>query len=349
MPSQVVTVPCKYKTARTLGQGSYAVVKEAIEIETGKYFAAKVLNKSLMRGREHLIRNEIGILRKISLGHPNILSMVDCFETANNLYIVTELATGGELFERIYEQGSFFEQDAAKLINTIVDSVQYLHEHGIVHRDLKPENLLFKTPADDSPLLIADFGLSKIIASDSDALSTTCGTPNYMAPEVFTKSGHGKPVDMWAIGVIAYFLLSGYPPFDVSDDYMDYSAILSGSYSFVPEYTWNGVSETAKDFIRRLIVVEPSSRLTAKEAYNHPWLVEFRKSSSPAELDEALNKVSISEEPKNLLPGIRENFNARKTFRKAVGLVRVLNKVRLPAREPHLPTEEDISQVQMHL
>jgi len=186
--SNVATVPCQYKTGRTLGQGTYAVVKEAQHIKTGEYYAVKIINKKLMEGREHMVRNEINVLKKVSQGHRNILTLVDYFETVNNLYLVTDWALGGELFDRILQKGSYFERDAANLVRSITEAVAYLHDNGIVHRDLKPENLLFRTQDEDSDLLIADFGLSRIIDSEKfHVLTTTCGTPGYMAPEIFKK------------------------------------------------------------------------------------------------------------------------------------------------------------------
>ncbi|KAF9278692.1 hypothetical protein BGZ68_008421 [Mortierella alpina] len=140
MSATVSTVPCKYRTGRTLGQGTYAVVKgetvtmAALSIETGKRYAVKVINKKLMEGKEHMIRNEIAVLRRISIGHANILTLVDYFETLNNLYLVTELAEGGELFDRICRKGNYYEHDAAHLVRTICSAVAYLHEQGIVHR-----------------------------------------------------------------------------------------------------------------------------------------------------------------------------------------------------------------------
>ncbi|KAL9931169.1 hypothetical protein V8E36_009973 [Tilletia maclaganii] len=190
-------VPCAYKTGRTLGQGTYAVVKECCHIETGKYYACKVISKRLMEGREHMVRNEIASLKLVSQGHRSIVTLVDYFETMNNLYLVTDLCVGGELFDRICERGSYYEQDAAHIVRTIVEAVVYLHAQNIVHRDLKPENLLFRDKTEESDLLIADFGLSRVVDDEKmTALSTTCGTPGYMAPEIFKKTGHGKPVDM---------------------------------------------------------------------------------------------------------------------------------------------------------
>lgn len=125
------------------------------------------------------------MLKQISQGHPNIVTLWDYFETQNNLYLVTDLCQGGELFDRICAKGSYYERDAAKLIQTIVSAVDYLHNLNVVHRDLKPENLLFRTKEEGSDLMIADFGLSRVIDDTTfNTLTTTCGTPGYMAPEV---------------------------------------------------------------------------------------------------------------------------------------------------------------------
>lgn len=336
-----VTVPCQYKTGRTLGQGTYAVVKEAQHIKTGEFFAVKIINKKLMEGREHMVRNEINVLKRVSQGHKNILTLVDYFETLNNLYLVTDWARGGELFDRILAKGSYFERDAANLVRSITEAVAYLHDNGIVHRDLKPENLLFKTEDEESDLLIADFGLSRIIDSEKfHALTTTCGTPGYMAPEIFNKTGHGKPVDLWAIGVITYFLLCGYTPFDRESAKEEMQAITTADYKFDQEY-WEGISDTAKDFINRLLTVHPYSRLTAHQALSHPWLTEPLPSP-------------VGGERPNILNNVRDNFNARKTFRKAVDAVKAINSLRSHSRSPSLANlleasrseaDEDVQQV----
>ncbi|KAG0273862.1 hypothetical protein BGZ96_004621 [Linnemannia gamsii] len=142
----------------------------------------------------------------------------------------------------------------------------------------EPENLLFKTKAEDSELMIADFGLSKIIDKDKfDLLTTTCGTPGYMAPEVLQKSGHGKPVDMWAIGVITFFLLSGYTPFDRQNTIDEMHAIIKSEYSFGPSEAWDGISDTARGFVRALLIANPKDRMTAVQALNHPWLAQYHQ------------------------------------------------------------------------
>ncbi|KAI8049470.1 calcium/calmodulin-dependent protein kinase type I [Syncephalis plumigaleata] len=324
--NNVVVVPCKYKTGRVLGQGTYATVKEAVHIETGERFAVKVLNKKLMAGREQLIRNEITVLKRISLGHSNVLSLRDYFETQNNLYLVMDLASGGELLDRICQKGSYYETDAARLVYTITDVVAYLHSNDIVHRDLKPENLLFRTPEEDSDLLVADFGLSRIVEREKfHLLTTTCGTPGYMAPEIFLKKGYGAEVDMWAIGVITYFLLCGYTPFDRETNAEEIQAIIRAEYSFEPKEYWADISEDAKNFIRSTLMTDPQKRLNAHDALNHPWLHSAKEAVETAKKGEAPTVAPSGDS--NLLPSVKKNFNARRTLRKAIDMVRLVNKL----------------------
>lgn len=229
------------------------------------------------------------------------------------MYLVTDLALGGELFDRICRKGSYYESDAADLIRATLSAVAYLHDHGIVHRDLKPENLLFRTPEDNADLLIADFGLSRIMDEEQfHVLTTTCGTPGYMAPEIFKKSGHGKPVDVWAIGVITYFLLCGYTPFDRDSNLEEMQAILVADYSFTPLEYWRGVSLTARQFIKRCLTIDPNQRMTAHEALSHEWIAG--PESGRGEED--------------LLPTVKKNFNARRTLHKAIDTVRAINQLR---------------------
>lgn len=250
------------------------------------------------------------------MGHQNILTLVDYFETLNNLYLVTDLALGGELFDRICRKGSYYESDAADLIRATLSAVAYLHDHGIVHRDLKPENLLFRTPEDNADLLIADFGLSRIMDEEQfHVLTTTCGTPGYMAPEIFKKTGHGKPVDIWAIGVITYFLLCGYTPFDRDSNLEEMQAILVADYSFTPAEYWSGVSQSARSFIDKCLTIDPRQRMTAHEALSHPFV--------------AGDQLGVQDgKGSDLLPVVKKNFNARRTLHAAIDTVRAINKLR---------------------
>ncbi|CAD6582195.1 MAG: Golgi transport complex subunit 3 [Alectoria sarmentosa] len=265
------------------------------------------------------VRNEIAVLKRVSMGHQNILTLVDYFETMNNLYLVTDLALGGELFDRICRKGSYYESDAADLIRATLSAVAYLHDHGIVHRDLKPENLLFRTPEDNADLLIADFGLSRIMDEEAfHVLTTTCGTPGYMAPEIFKKTGHGKPVDVWAIGVITYFLLCGYTPFDRDSNLEEMQAILVADYSFTPLEYWRSVSLSAREFIKRCLTIDPQQRMTAHEALSHPFVDEMARQQ----------RGESAKGGGDLLPVIKKNFNARRTLHAAIDTIRAINKLR---------------------
>ncbi|KAF8965341.1 hypothetical protein BGZ46_000620, partial [Entomortierella lignicola] len=199
---------------------------------------------------------------------------------------------------------------------------------------LKPENLLFKTAAEDSELLIADFGLSKIIDQEKfRLLTTTCGTPGYMAPEIFQKSGHGKPVDMWAIGVITYFLLCGYTPFDRQNSVDEMNAILHAEYHFEPIEYWCNVSDSAKTFVNGLLTVDPNQRMTAAEALKHPWLVDQANNQDMAmdTQQQTANQNGSSDmemgAQQDLLPNMMARMKAKSNFRNAVQAVRAVNKL----------------------
>ncbi|KMU86286.1 calcium/calmodulin-dependent protein kinase [Coccidioides immitis H538.4] len=199
----------QYKFGRTLGAGTYGIVREA-EGPNGKA-AVKIILKKNVKGNEQMVYDELDMLQR--LHHPHIVRFHDWFESRDKYYIVTQLATGGELFDRICDYGKFTEKDASQTILQVLDAVNYLHERNIVHRDLKPENLLYLTRAQDSQLVLADFGIAKMLHSPSEVLTNMAGSFGYAAPEVMLKQGHGKAVDMWSLGVITYTLLCGYSPF----------------------------------------------------------------------------------------------------------------------------------------
>ncbi|KAK7022291.1 kinase-like domain-containing protein [Favolaschia claudopus] len=263
--------PCQYTTGKVLGRGTYATVKEAFDKETGDVYACKIINKHLMRGREYLVRNELDVLNKISRSHPNIVTLEDYFESKHNIYLCFGLCNGGELFDRIGSWSHFYEADAAALVRTILTTLNYIHASGIVHGDLKPENLLFQSKGESTEIMITDFGLSGILDEKMSLLTGVCGTPGYMAPEIFSKKGHSKPVDIWAVGVIAYYMLVGHPPFDRSTARLEQAAILSGDLQF-DTAEWAPVSMTARDFVRACLTTDPARRPTAEQALKHAWL-----------------------------------------------------------------------------
>nr|XP_025967531.1 calcium/calmodulin-dependent protein kinase type 1G isoform X2 [Dromaius novaehollandiae] len=180
-----------------------------------------------------------------------------------------QLVSGGELFDRILERGVYTEKDASVVIHQVLTAVKYLHENGIVHRDLKPENLLYLTPEENSKIMITDFGLSKM--EQNGIMSTACGTPGYVAPEVLTQKPYSKAVDCWSIGVITYILLCGYPPFYEETESKLFEKIKEGYYEFESPF-WDDISESAKDFIRHLLEKNPKTRFTCEEALRHPWI-----------------------------------------------------------------------------
>ncbi|KAK8404721.1 hypothetical protein O3P69_007759 [Scylla paramamosain] len=264
MPS----VEDKYVLKDLLGTGAFSQVRLAeVKDDPSTVVAIKIIDKKALKGKEDSLENEIKVLRR--LRHPNIVQLMDTYEDPEHVYLVIELVTGGELFDRIVEKGSYTEKDAADLIRQVLEAVDYMHEQGVVHRDLKPENLLYFSQDEDSKIMISDFGLSKM--EDSGIMATACGTPGYVAPEVLAQKPYGKAVDVWSIGVIAYILLCGYPPFYDENDANLFAQILKGEFEFDSPY-WDEISDSAKDFIRQLMCVDVERRFTCKQSLNHPWI-----------------------------------------------------------------------------
>ncbi|XP_031776007.1 calcium/calmodulin-dependent protein kinase type 1 isoform X1 [Apis florea] len=262
------SVEDKYILKELLGTGAFSEVRLAESKEKpGQMFAVKIIDKKALKGKEDSLENEIRVLRRLT--HPNIVQLLETFEDKHKVYLVMELVTGGELFDRIVEKGSYTEKDASGLIRQVLEAVDYMHDQGVVHRDLKPENLLYYNPDEDSKIMISDFGLSKM--EDSGIMATACGTPGYVAPEVLAQKPYGKAVDVWSIGVISYILLCGYPPFYDENDANLFAQILKGEFEFDSPY-WDDISDSAKDFIHKLMCVNVEERYTCKQALAHPWI-----------------------------------------------------------------------------
>jgi len=250
-----------------------------------------------------MIQTEIEIMRMIE--HPNIISLHEVFEdkTTKKIYLVMELVTGGELFDRIVEKGSYSEKDASELIAKVISAVRYLHKKGIIHRDLKPENLLYASADEDAEIKLADFGLSKIVGLDDDSAvtNTTCGTPGYVAPEVLRMKGYDRSVDMWSIGVILYILLCGFPPFYEENTAKLFQTIMDGKYDF-PDPEWTNVSDSAKDLIQRMLTVDSKKRITADEALEHPWILGHTAKDEKLSTD-VIDKIRRSQKARQRLKG----------------------------------------------
>ncbi|THX39106.1 Ca2+/calmodulin-dependent protein kinase [Aureobasidium pullulans] len=315
----------KYKFGKTLGAGTYGIVREA-ESPQGKC-AVKIILKKNVKGNDQMVYDELQMLQRLQ--HPHIVKFFDWFESRHKLiraqdkyYIVTQLATGGELFDRICEKGRFTEKDASATIRQVLEAVDYLHQNDVVHRDLKPENLLYLTKADDSTLVLADFGIAKHLDSPDGVLKTMAGSFGYAAPEVMLKKGHSKPVDMWSLGVITYTLLCGYSPFR-SENLTDLIEETKHGRVVFHERYWKDVSKEAKDFIMTLLVPKPEKRATSAEALKNAWIA---------------GKGATDH---NLLPEIKA-YMTKARLKRGIELVKLAN--RIEALKMQEDEEEDVPQ-----
>ncbi|XP_056376357.1 serine/threonine-protein kinase DCLK3 [Hyla sarda] len=258
-----------YEIGKSIGDGNFAVVKECRIRNTNQEFAMKIIDKAKLVGKEDIIENEVRIIKLLS--HPNIVKLLDNFETENEIYLIMEYIKGGDLFDAITESIKFTEHNAALMLNDLCEALGYIHGKNIVHRDLKPENLLVqKNPDGSSTLKLADFGLAVFV---TEPILTVCGTPTYVAPEILSEKGYGLEVDMWATGIILYILLCGFPPFRSPERNQEelFEIIQRGEYEFLSPY-WDNISEEAKDLVSRLLVLSPLKRFTAKCVLQHSWV-----------------------------------------------------------------------------
>ena len=266
-----------------IGEGSYGSVRRGIHRKTNQVRAIKIISKNMIKLLPKF-RQEIAIMK--SLEHPNIVRLYETYEDVAFIYLVMELCEGGELFDQIIAQGFFTERAAAVAVKQMLSAILYLHNHGVCHRDLKPENFLLASRSIDSPLKLIDFGLSGRFTPDQP-MRTKSGTPYYVAPEVLSGS-YNELCDEWSVGVLAYVLLCGYPPFNGNTDQAILQRVRIGRF-FFPPAEWNGVSAEGKDFISRLLELKPAKRMTAKEALDHPWIKNV-PSSEDASVDPSVQE-----------------------------------------------------------
>uniref|UniRef100_A0A8C3WQG3 Serine/threonine-protein kinase DCLK2 n=1 Tax=Catagonus wagneri TaxID=51154 RepID=A0A8C3WQG3_9CETA len=254
--SESSTLLEKYKIGKVIGDGNFAVVKECMDRSTGKEFALKIIDKAKCCGKEHLIENEVSILRRVK--HPNIIMLVEEMETATELFLVMELVKGGDLFDAITSSTKYTERDGSAMVYNLASALSYLHALSIVHRDIKPENLLVcEYPDGTKSLKLGDFGLATVVEGP---LYTVCGTPTYVAPEIIAETGYGLKVDIWAAGVITYILLCGFPPFRRSVGQLQQS----------PPFWVNPSGE--QELISQMLQVNVEARCTAGQILSHPWV-----------------------------------------------------------------------------
>lgn len=313
-------VPCSkftdnYELKEELGKGAFSVVKRCVQRHTGLEFAAKIINTKKLSARDfQKLEREARICRKLQ--HPNIVRLHDSIQEESFHYLVFDLVTGGELFEDIVAREFYSEADASHCIQQILESVNHCHSNGVVHRDLKPENLILSEKPKSQPenlllasktkgaaVKLADFGLAIEVQGDQQAWFGFAGTPGYLSPEVLKKEPYGKPVDIWACGVILYILLVGYPPFWDEDQHRLYAQIKAGAYDY-PSPEWDTVTPEAKNLINQMLTVNPSKRIRAEEALKHPWICQRERVASVFHRQETVDCL--------------KKFNARRKLKGAI-------------------------------
>ncbi|XP_041835577.1 caM kinase-like vesicle-associated protein [Melanotaenia boesemani] len=307
----------KYDLGQIVKSEEFCEIFRAKDKTTMKMYTCKKFLKKDGRKVRKAAKNEILILKMVK--HPNILQLVDVYETKKEYFLFLELATGREVFDWILDQGYYSERDTSNVVRQVLEAVAYLHSLYIVHRNLKLENLVYYNRLKHSKIVISDFHLAKL---ENGLIKDPCGTPEYLAPEVVGRQRYGRPVDCWATGVIMYILLSGNPPFydEVDDDDYEnhdknlFRKILAGDYEFDSPY-WDEISDSAKSLVARLMEVDQDQRLTAQEAINHEWI------SGGAASDKNIKE--------NVCAQIEKNF-ARAKWKKAVRVTTIMKRLRAP-------------------
>uniref|UniRef100_A0A914EG20 Calcium/calmodulin-dependent protein kinase type II n=1 Tax=Acrobeloides nanus TaxID=290746 RepID=A0A914EG20_9BILA len=307
-----------YEVKEELGKGAFSVVRRCIQKATVMEFAAKIINTKKLSTRDfQKLEREARICRKLQ--HPNIVRLHDSIQEEAFHYLVFDLVTGGELFEDIVAREFYSEADASHCIQQILESIAYCHSNGVVHRDLKPENLLLASRAKGAAVKLADFGLAIELQGESDAWYGFAGTPGYLSPEVLKKDPYGKPVDIWACGVILYILLVGYPPFWDEDQHRLYAQIKAGAYDY-PSPEWDTVTPEAKSLIDSMLTVNPKKRITADQALKVPWICNRDRVASMMHRQDTVDCL--------------RKFNARRKLKAAISAVTVVNRMSNVFRNP---------------
>lgn len=291
-----------YELKEELGKGAFSVVRRCVLKVSGYEFAAKIINTKKLSAREHQkLEREARICRLLK--HPNIIRLHDCIQDEGFHYLVFDLVTGGELFEDIVAREFYSESDASKCMLQILESVSYCHQMSIIHRDLKPENLLLASKMKGASVKLVDFGLAIEVQGDQQAWFGFAGTPGYLSPEVLRKDSYGKPVDVWACGVILYILLVGYPPFWDEDQHRLYAQIKAGAFEY-PSPEWDTVTAEAKNLINSMLTVNPTKRITATQALKHPWISQRERVAAMVHRQQTVDSL--------------KKFNARRKLKGAI-------------------------------
>jgi len=299
-----------YRVGKQLGEGAFSTVKDGTHKQSNETYAVKIVTKSkLTKEDEDALKDEIDVLR--TLQHAHIIRLYDVFDENTYYYLITEKMSGGELFDRIVQKSYYNEKEARDVSKILFEAIGYCHSHRIAHRDLKPENLLLFSEHNDSDIKIADFGFAKKVKTEN-SLTTQCGTPGYVAPEILEGVPYDTKADMWSLGVIVYILLGGYPPFIEQNQRDLFRKIRKGQYEFHEEY-WGSVSTEAKELISSLLTVSPPRRLSAAQALRNKWITGDGAALAGKDLGKNLEEF--------------KRFNAKRKFKGAVKAVIASNKI----------------------
>lgn len=317
----------QYDLKEKLGRGQFAVVHRAINRKTGLECAVKCITKATLTPEDlAALTIEVKSMQMLN-GHPNFVQYYDFFDEKENFFLVMEVITGGELFDRICEKAKYTEREARDLVHQLASAIAFAHSKGIAHRDLKPENILLKSRTDDTSIKLADLGFAKLFSTQSPLMTTPCGTPGYVAPEILSGKPYEAGVDIWSAGVIFYILLCGYPPFaSENDDQKElFAQIREGRYEFDPR-EWGVVSEQAKDLIRNILVVDPRKRFTAEQILRHPWMQAEASAIPDVALGGAIEQL--------------KRFNARRRLKRAMNAVRSVVRTKILLAAKQMKSEE---------
>lgn len=313
----------RYEPKEILGRGVSSIVRRCVEKDTGREFAAKIIDVSSPDAANEssfleATRREITILRRAT-GHSHIIELHDVFESTTFIFLVLELCPHGELFDYLTSLVTLSEKKTRHIMAQLLDAVAFIHDHNVVHRDIKPENILLD---ENFNVKITDFGFATELPEGS-FLRELCGTPGYLAPELLKASmyegeaGYGREVDVWACGVVMYTLLVGFPPFWHRKQMVMLRSIMEGKYEFKsPE--WDDITDTAKDLIRSMLTVDPKKRITASQALQHPFFGGVSADS-------------------------KRTFNARRVFHLACITVRAMIRIRRLKFTPELITADAVT------
>lgn len=308
--AQGETIKGKFELGPKIGEGCFGKVKEAVNLENGQRVAVKIIQKAALVGKSakevENVQKEVLFMKTLN-GHPNVLSLLDLHEDDRNLYLVLELAAGGDLFDKIVGDGGFSEETACGFFNQIINGLEYCHDKKIVHRDLKPENLLLGR---ENTLKISDFGLSNAIASFDALLKTHCGSEKYAAPEIMGSSAEyrGTPVDVWSAGVILYIMTAGAFPFTEATSRCDlFVTLLQNKFAF-PEK----MSPELKDLLLSMWAIDPVQRITIAQIKQHPWFNLINVLPEPQSLSvmgEDLDELMFDDSDVNMLSHDEMDFD----------------------------------------